>query len=184
MAMDTDSLTIKELQERYGIKTRQTVYNWCEAAGIEFDKDDRNRSIIPADKLPLLDQVRDHVADGGRLDRFTPISATVPDTVKDSALDTTEDSSTPTVYPPEDTHLLVQLLGAIASHLPASSPLDAYRDLEEAAAKGWLLDSSTVRSLIGVAPRGERFVRGCWQFDRAGKLGRSSAWRVTKAEYP
>ncbi len=182
MAMDTDSLTIKELQERYGIKTRQTVYNWCEAAGIEFDKDDRNRSVIPADKLPLLDQVRDHVADGGRLDRFTPISETVPDTQQDTTLDTIEDTSTPTVYPPEDTHLLVQLLGAIASHLPTSSPLDAYRDLEEAAAKGWLLDTSTVRSLIGVAPRGERFVRGGWQFDRSGKLGRSSAWRVTKPE--
>ncbi|HIK46115.1 MAG TPA: hypothetical protein IGR64_14710 [Leptolyngbyaceae cyanobacterium M65_K2018_010] len=56
--------------------------------------------------------------------------------------------------------------------------------LERAASGGWVMTSEEVQHLIGIkpsCPKGhESFQRGCWVFEKAGKLGSQSAWRVTK----
>jgi hypothetical protein len=78
----------------------------------------------------------------------------------------------------EVTTTLVELLGAIASS--QRDPLRKHQQLKEAAAEGWILTTSEIEEIIGVKPHGDVFVRGNWQFKRAGKIGRESAWVVER----
>ena len=95
--------TIKDLMERYHIKTRQTVYDWCNAADISFSKDTRNRSVVSEAQLAILDQLQEHLQNDGLLAGFTPISTTQlntsPDTPTDSIVDTTIDTALDKVPP-------------------------------------------------------------------------------------
>ena len=56
--------------------------------------------------------------------------------------------------------------------------------LERASEKDWLLTTAEVRQLIGVKPKtskGEKvYQRGCWLFQKAGKIGSQTAWKVSK----
>ncbi|MDY7015496.1 MAG: hypothetical protein SVX43_18255 [Cyanobacteriota bacterium] len=59
-----------------------------------------------------------------------------------------------------------------------------HAELERAHCSGWLLTTSEVRQLIGVkpvCPAGINiYQRGCWLFEKAGKIGGQTAWRVLK----
>jgi hypothetical protein len=56
--------------------------------------------------------------------------------------------------------------------------------LEQVDRHGWIISSEEVEQLIGTkphcAPGHNSFVRGCWKFVKAGKIGTHSSWRVTK----
>jgi hypothetical protein len=65
-----------------------------------------------------------------------------------------------------------------------SNPLWYMSILEQADAQGWIVSSEEVEQLIGTKPHcfpdSNSFVRGCWKFEKAGKVGMHSSWRVTK----
>ena len=88
-----------------------------------------------------------------------------------------------------------QLLANISSRLermealigkpsPPSNPLWYMPILAEVETQGWIISSEEVEQLIGVkphcAPGDNSFVRGCWKFVKAGKVGTHSSWRVIK----
>lgn len=88
-----------------------------------------------------------------------------------------------------------QLLANICSRLermeaslgkpsPPSNPLWYMPILAEVETQGWIISSEEVEQLIGVkphcAPGDNSFVRGCWKFVKAGKVGTHSSWRVIK----
>ena len=56
--------------------------------------------------------------------------------------------------------------------------------LEQVDRHGWIISSEEVEQLIGTkphcAPGHNSFVRGCWKFVKAGKIGTHSSWRVIK----
>lgn len=68
---------------------------------------------------------------------------------------------------------------------PPSNPLWYMPILEQVATQAWIISSEEVEQLIGIKPHcapGDRsFVRGCWKFVKAGKIGTHSSWRVSKA---
>jgi hypothetical protein len=88
-----------------------------------------------------------------------------------------------------------QLLANISSRLermeaslgkpsPPSNPLWYMPILAEVETQGWIISSEEVEQLIGTkphcAPGDNSFVRGCWKFVKAGKVGTHSSWRVIK----
>jgi hypothetical protein len=79
---------------------------------------------------------------------------------------------------------LEQLETSINKHQNPSNPLWYMSILEQADAQGWIVSSDEVEQLIGTkphcAPDSNSFVRGCWKFEKAGKVGMQSSWRVTK----
>lgn len=168
---DIDPYPVAELQSRYGIR-KQAVYNRLEALNIK-PKKYGNRSYIILEQLQILDQLHDHITDGGTMADFQspPIesSLTLVDTVdKTSGLSKTDD--------------LITLIERIAAAIkPAEQPLSHWEQLEKAAANNWLLSTVDVQRVIGVKPKGDRFSRGSFTFVRAGKIGNQAAWRVVKS---
>ncbi len=73
---------------------------------------------------------------------------------------------------------------SINKHQNPANPLWYMSILEQADAQGWIVSSEEVEQLIGLkphcAPDRNFFVRGCWKFEKAGKVGMHSSWRVTK----
>lgn len=181
-------MKIKDLQERYGLKTRQSIYDWIKAAKFELAKDDRGHAYATPEQIEVLDQLVEHLKQGGTLGSFTPVSSPEIYTSIDSQIDTSKPS---TVYQIVDTVnseidtpivMLERLVGAIASNIQPRSPLWFHDELEKATKQGWILSTSEVESLIGIKPKGEIFHRGGWEFVRAGKIGNQGAWKVNKLE--
>jgi hypothetical protein len=79
---------------------------------------------------------------------------------------------------------LEQLETSINKQHNPSNPLWYMSILEQADAQGWIISSDEVEQLIGTKPHcaldSNSFVRGCWKFEKAGKVGMQSSWRVTK----
>jgi hypothetical protein len=102
--------------------------------------------------------------------------------------------SKPTITSPHSNHLeellenissrLEKLETSINKHQNPVNPLWYMSILEQADAQGWIVSSEEVEQLIGTkphcAPDRNSFVRGCWKFEKAGKVGMHSSWRVTK----
>lgn len=180
-------MKIKELQERYGLKTRQSIYDWIKAAKLELAKDERGHSYATPEQIETLDQLSEHLKAGGTLSSFTPVSTPKIYTPTDTIIDTHDPSTVyqivDTVNSAEDTPMVVleRLVGAIASNIQPRSPLWFHEELEKAADLGWVLSSSDVEALIGVKPKGNTYQRGGWEFVRAGKIGNQGAWKVKKA---
>jgi hypothetical protein len=69
-------------------------------------------------------------------------------------------------------------------HSTPSNPLWYMPILEQVDRHGWIISSEEVEQLIGTkphcAPGHNSFVRGCWKFIKAGKMGTHSSWRVSK----
>jgi hypothetical protein len=100
----------------------------------------------------------------------------------------------PTISPQLNTHIekllenissrLEKLEKSINKHQNPANPLWYMSILEQAEAQGWIVSSEEVEQLIGTkphcAPDHNSFVRGCWKFEKAGKIGMHSSWRVTK----
>jgi hypothetical protein len=160
---------ISELQHRYGLTSRQAVYDRMKALAIQPVA----RGKISNDQMDKLDKLDKHLKTGGTLSDFESSR--------------TEVFRTEAIEPAAATNLtndrenFLELIEAIARHIAATrDPLQHYGALERAIASGWLLSSSEVRSLISVKPTGERFQRGNFVFVRSGKIGTQAAWRVAK----
>lgn len=179
-------MKIKELQERYGLKTRQSIYDWIKAGKLELAKDERGHAYATPEQIEVLDQLAEHLKAGGTLGSFTPVSSpeiyTTVDTITDTSEAATVYSAIDTVNSTEDSPMVMleRLVGAIASNIQPRSPLWFHEELEKAVKQGWILSSSDVEALIGVKPKGEIFLRGGWEFVRAGKIGNQGAWKVNK----
>jgi hypothetical protein len=72
----------------------------------------------------------------------------------------------------------------LSKHPTPSNPLWYMPILEQVATHAWIISSEEVEQLIGIkphcAPGDNSFVRGCWKFVKAGKVGTHSSWRVSK----
>jgi hypothetical protein len=188
-------MLVKDLCDRYSLSSRKSLYSRLNALSLELGKDAQGRSYATPEQLEQLDQLHQHLKDGGILTNFTPVTPVVITTqhtaqpAESGFTLTTQHTTqhgtqlTTQAITPE---FLGEFAGAIASRLIVS-PLSPHRELEEAAEKGWLLTTAEVRELIGVKPtaaKGEdSYQRGCWAFTKAGKIGSQTAWRVSKQGY-
>lgn len=169
-------MKIKDLLERYNLKTRQALYDRLKALNIELDKDDRGHNIATEEQVEILDQLDEHLNAGGIMSNFTPVS----EVVADAALDT--------LPPLPPTPTLISLLDRVLDRITPKDPLSHHTHLERASAMSWELSTSEVGELIGVKPRGKEYMRGCWMFERIKtlqgfkRIGNEAAWRVYKVQ--
>lgn len=143
---------------RYNLKTRQSLYNRINALGLEPTRKG-NKVLFGDEAVKLLDQLDEHLAEGGTLNNFVPPSevTTVGSSIESVAVDSDLLPFDPGMV------ALIQLMES------RRSPLDNLRDLEDAVSYGWLLTTTQIEKLLGVKPRGEQFDRQGFLFTRQGK---------------
>ena len=166
-------MKIKQLLERYNLKSRQSIYSWCEAAGIKLQSDEQGIKYASEDAIAILDKLQSHIDNGGALKTFIkPVTPTVIES--DTSLDTVQDTHIDTVF---NNSVLGELSKLIVNEY---NPLRHHQLLKEASLEGWILSTDEVFKLIGTKPKGERFVRGSWVFNRCGKVGSQAGWIVER----
>lgn len=169
-------IKISSLLERYNLTTRKAIYSRINGLGLELT----NRGEITSEQLALLDQLHLFLSENPR-NAIADFLRTTEVEVQPRAMAILDREE-------EDDSLLhtINLLSGLVEKLifgrgEVRSPLANYRELEEAATNGWILTSSIVAELVGATPHGEVFIRGSFVFTKAGRIGRSCAWRVSKS---
>ena len=191
--MSSKNLSIKELLERYNLKIRKSIYDWCKkGAKIELQKDENGRSYATPEQVAILDQLAEHLKKpDSTLSNFVPVSTVEVNTPVNTPINNSiySDSSeiNPQINTPINTQLLAELTSigySLISALRERDPLEHYSSLEQAMLSNWLLTTSEVKALIGVKPKTKKgdntFRRGNWVFVKSGKIGNQAAWQVTK----
>ena len=171
-----EKYTIKDLQQKYRFKTRQSVYDWLKGASVQVRKEG-NRSYVTADDIEKLDELKEHLDKGGSIKSFTP---TITPTVY-SELDSKDvvPSLTDSVNSEIDITYL-RLFEKLVSTLAPSNPISHWEKLDLAAEKGYLLTTQEVKELLGTKPKGREWVRGSFKFIKVGKIGNQSGWKVER----
>jgi hypothetical protein len=189
-SQDTELIKISTLQGRYGLESRQAVYDRIN--GLDIKPVARGK--ITPQQLELLDKLDKHIRGGGAIATLAegiadfPIQpeVEVPALEKldnqldilDNQLDNSENLTAITVM----AGLVEKMMGYIGEK---GSPLAEYEELEKAVTHQWILSTTKVKELIGITPRVGKdemtFVWGSFTFTKAGKLGNQMGWLVSKS---
>jgi hypothetical protein len=175
--MDTNLVKISSLMARYGLESRQSVYARLKALKITPVA----RGKINLYQLQLLDKLDKHIRQNKTMAEF-PLQPEVQVTpldkleYSDNELDNNENLAV--------INALANLIEKLAIALPNNekSPLQHYRELEEAMNHQWVIKTSTVSSITGARKPKSPFHWGGFTFINVGrnKLGMESGWIVTK----
>ncbi|MEH2148581.1 hypothetical protein [Nostoc sp.] len=187
--MTGQTIKISSLQERYNLNSRQAVNNRIN--GLKIDPVARGE--ISAEQLDLLDRLDKHIRGGGAIADF-PIQPEVQ-------MDKLDKIPQPDIEFDNNGMSAINVMAELMEKMMSytyrrdSSPLANYEELEKAIANKWLLPSTVVKKLIGVAtlPKtvkeakpdeddAEFFVRGNFLFVKIGKIGRETSWAVVKPQ--
>jgi len=185
-AVELDSLTIKDLEARYGV-TRSNIYNrinGLKEKGYPMEPEKQaGKSIFNADQVSVMDALDSHIKAGNEIASFPSADGVTPSYVLQDKAELTY--RTPDTQPQFDQSLALALVvEALAGKLQDSQPPDPLvnlRSLEEACDRGWLLSTSQLAPLLGLKSlNGKEFSRYGFRFTRVGRNGSESAWRVGK----
>ena len=185
MAVELDSLTIKDLESRYGV-ARSNVYNrinGLKEKGYPLEPEKRGaKSIFNADQVQAMDALDSHIKAGNEI-------ATFPSNGHTDLLRVSQDTWKPShrtqdITRGDESKMVGVLLGALASLQPNEpDPLANLELLDRVAEKGWLLSTSQLAPLLGrKSLHGSEFCRYGFVFTRVGRNGAESAWRIEKGE--
>ncbi|MFK0731409.1 MAG: hypothetical protein ACFKPT_02635 [Gloeotrichia echinulata GP01] len=172
-------IDINTLLHRYGLKSRQAVYDRLKDLKIKPAR----RGKITQEDLLVLDELDKHINSGGTIDNFVRS----PEVLPVDKMDKWEESAeTPTV-----SQLLTLIEKIVMHQIPSASlrdasrtPLIEFEELEKAVNHGWILPTSVVKKITGIVPKSYNFSRGSFVFIRSGKVGREAGWIVQKSEKP
>ena len=158
---------ISELQARYSLSSKQSVYDRMKAL-----------QIVPVSRGEISSQALDKL---DKLDKFMKKNpgAKIWEFPRDVEYESSGqlDKSTGQL---DNFNETLQLVEAIARHFATNQdPLAKYKALEYAANHIMLLPTSKVKELIGTKPSKSQFQRGTFVFTKTDiKIGRESAWRT------
>ncbi|MBW4619294.1 MAG: hypothetical protein KME17_08035 [Cyanosarcina radialis HA8281-LM2] len=175
-------MKIKQLLARYHLKTRQSIYNWCEALNISLAKDNNGHVYATPEQIEQLDRLSEHLKKSGNtmasFTPITPVEIAQLDASADRIIDSSIDGVIDTLADSQWTGELVKAIASLRPH----NPLWYLKELDQARASSWLLTTAEVQQLIGVKPvtrkKDRAYRRGSWTFLKSGKIGRQTAWRV------
>ena len=186
---EIDRIPLSQLPNRYGI-ARSALYTRLKDLHIEPIKEGK-KAYIDAPSLQLLDELHEHIQQGGTTNEFlkqkasksTGQSRTDDRTQQEGLL--VQDSPGQIILQPSG---LVSLVEAIVKRLlpKTGSRLSYLRELEEACEKGWLLSTSELADLLGLSAKtlaayGQHFEDAGFVFTRAGtRKGGEIAWAIDK----
>lgn len=169
----TGQTKISTLQQRYGLNSKQAVYDRINGLGII----PAVKGFVSSEQLDLLDKLDKHIKYGGAIADFPKTPEIDPPMMQH--ID--QISSTAAMPQLDATDIVYKLFEVISSQKELVSRLERYRELEEIASHRWTIPTSAVRQIIGVTPRGESFFYGCFNFSRDRKMGREVGWKVSKS---
>ena len=113
-----------------------------------------------------------------------PVEASVPTghAVMDATLVDSSGSSDLVVQqeeeePPTD---LVHLVETIAHSISPPNPIAHWEKLQWLVDNEIIISTAEVQALVGTKPKGEWWTRGSFTFEKAGKLGTQSGWKVIR----
>jgi hypothetical protein len=158
---------ISKLQARYGLGSKQSVYDRMKAL-----------QIVPVSRGEISSQALDKL---DKLDKFMKKNpgAKIWEFPRDVEYESSGqlDKSTGQL---DNFNETLQLVEAIARHFTANQdPLAKYKALEYAANHIMLLPSSKIKELTGAKPSKSQFQRGTFVFTKTDiKIGRETAWRI------
>lgn len=165
--MKSDLVPLQGFWERYGI-TKSTMYDRMKKIGITPVARGR-RSFITVDDRDRMDRLDIYLKEGGSCEDFEPTIRLESGEI--------ELASKQEAY--ADTLMLIE---AISKHFKQDSadPLANQKALLFAAKNKLILPSSQIKQLTGKKPTNSSLIWGCFEFGKCGKIGRESAWLVTK----
>lgn len=170
--------TIPQLQQRYGLSSRQSVYNrieHLEKLGLERNLEEPSRFLRELDSLHVYLQQKGAQMEGYTLDGQTA-KVQVVEPERDG-LSSGLDKSNGQRFN-SDVLSLLDLFAARLASAP-TDPLLPQRQLQDACDRGWQLSTSQLRAILGARPRpGDRYG---FQLQRVGRIGKESAWSVKTA---
>ena len=189
---DKDKYTIKDVLERYGLKTRQSFYTWTKALDITIGRDIDGKSIITPEQIKLLDELNQHLKNGGMIKTFTPILS--PQIIENVGVNSTidaigNDDKNIMKTTNEVTYQQLELFDAIVNRVTElinvspinRSPINHWDELNKAVENGYILTSKEIKELLGVKPFGKEWTRGAFKFTKVGKIGNQAGWKVDKS---
>jgi hypothetical protein len=158
---------ISELQARYSLSSKQSVYDRMKAL-----------QIVPVSRGEISSQALDKLDELDKFMKKNP-GAKIWEFPRDVEYESSGqlDKSSGQL---DNFNETLQLVEAIARHFAANQdPLAKYKALEYAANHIMLLPTSKVKELIGAKPSKSQFQRGTFVFTKTDiKIGRESAWRT------
>jgi len=158
---------ISELQARYSLSSKQSVYDRMKAL-----------QIVPVSRGKISSQALDKLDELDKFMKKNP-GAKIWEFPRDVEYKSGGqlDKSTGQL---DNFNETLQLVEAIARHFGANQdPLAKYKALEYAANHIMLLPTSKIKELIGAKPSKSQFQRGTFVFTKTDiKIGRESAWRT------
>ena len=158
---------ISKQQTRYGLESKQSVYDRMKAL-----------QIVPISRGEISSQALDEL---DKLDKFMKKNpgAKIWEFPRNVEYESNEqlDKSTGQL---DNFNETLQLVEAIARHFTANQdPLAKYKALEYAANHIMLLPTSKIQELTGAKPSKSQFKRGTFIFTKTDiKIGRETAWRT------
>jgi len=178
---------VSQLRERYQIG-KQAEINRRKHLGIKPIKKD-GINYITKEELDLLDSLNQYLKEtGGKMSDFNPNSTSLAVESSDGNTGLDSVDSTPIEHQEAmlidnelespNWNLLVESL--IQNIQPARSPIQNWRELEEASQKGWLLTTKQVHELAGAKTKDEKWQRDAFTFRKEEKIGNQAAWLVEK----
>lgn len=182
---------IKDLLQKYGLKTRQSVYDRLKALSLEV-KREGNKSYVTEAEISKLDELQEHISQGGSIKTFTPtVTTTVyskleTTSVSDNSVESSIDSvnsqldSSPKYVQLDLFQQLVDKVDEVVEKVIPANPINHWEKLDLAVERGYILSSSEVKSLVGTKPKGKEWIRGAFKFIRSGKIGNQAGWRVNR----
>lgn len=190
--LDTEqNYTIKDVMERYELKTRQTFYTWTKALNLAVSKDSDGKSILTPEQISLMDELHDHLRNGGAIKSFTPSIPTeiINQSVVtvNSTLDTTNNKTSMVSTISEavgenigyrQLELFESIINKVTELMPIS-PISHWDELNKAVNNGYILTTKEVKEILGTKPTGDEWIRGAFKFTKVGKIGNQIGWNVT-----
>lgn len=172
-------MKISELQTRYGLGSKQSVYDRMKALQII----PVSRGEISSDSLDKLDKLDKFMKQnpGAKIWEF-PRDTESTTNLSSEELDKSSGQLDKSTGQLDNFNEALQLVEAIARHFAANQdPLAKYKALEYAANHILLLPTSKIRELVGTIPSGVWwFQRGTFIISKEHsiKIGRETAWRI------
>ena len=160
---------ISTLQNRYGLNSKQAVYDRINGLSIIPVV----KGFVSSEQLDLLDKLDKHIRVGGAIADFPKVPEVDPPT-----LERINQADPAQLDLPSIVYKLIEVIGT--QNQTRSIPLDKYRQLEEVIANNWILPTSAIQQIAQFKPRGRDATHGSFHFLRVGKIGKEAAWKVSK----
>ncbi len=190
--MAVDLIPLSQLPNRYGI-ARSNLYNRLKDLKIEPTKQGR-KAFVNEKELKLLDELHAHLTEGGvtsdfikqQDNQFHQLVTDSNSEVEPNHPVSVENQNEPTITL-QPTALISVVEAVVKRFMPTStSGLTYLRELESAYSHGWLLSTSEVANLLGLAQKtitsyGQEFSDAGFVFTRVGMRKRGEiAWAIDK----